>query len=354
MMETPNVAGLDLSALAPADKGQQQQQAAAAEAAGGSVGRIPLEETSDGPAPDVADKEPHLAPPGTYFQRNRPNGGRLLAEGASLDFNGLCASAFYGVVWRPLDPSIRPFNPPPPPTPHTHIYTAVAAAPARGKITLEAAPAPPTEASKDPHAAPPGTYFQRNRPNGGRALADGGACFVSLPCLSVCLSVCLGVYFGLSPHNSHPTTTHTPITPQPPPPPRARSPLTPCRPPPTRTRTPTPPRRGPTSSATAPTTATGGACSRRGPRRRRLQVRYAWVWVELDGFGHHKTDTHTHGTRTYPLYIELPIQPPVPKIAAGKITLDSVPAPTEASKDPHAAPPGTYFQRNRPGNGNGR
>lgn len=81
MMETPNVAGLDLSALAPADK-EQQQQAAAAEAAGGSVGRTPLEETSDGSAPDVADKEPHLAPPGTYFQRNRPNGGRLLAEGA--------------------------------------------------------------------------------------------------------------------------------------------------------------------------------------------------------------------------------------------------------------------------------
>ncbi len=39
-----------------------------------------------------------------------------------------------------------------------------------GKISLA-----PVEGAKDPHAPPPGTYFQRDRPNGnGRVLADGG------------------------------------------------------------------------------------------------------------------------------------------------------------------------------------
>lgn len=94
-----------------------------------------------------------------------------------MDFDGLCVLLLFIVCGMEIlvHSSIRPSNRPPPPTTYTHIYTA--AAPAPGKITLEAVPAP-ADANKDPHAPPPGTYFERNRPNngnGGRVLSEGSS-----------------------------------------------------------------------------------------------------------------------------------------------------------------------------------
>lgn len=78
MTETPT--GLDFGVLAAAPTTPNKLEASAAAAA---VGHIPLEGTANGapPAPVDADKEPHLPPPGTYFERTRNGGGgRVLAD----------------------------------------------------------------------------------------------------------------------------------------------------------------------------------------------------------------------------------------------------------------------------------
>lgn len=66
------------------------------------MGRIPLE-SMDEPAPDMlppgmeAAKDPHAPPPGTYFQRNRPNGNnnnRAVVEGKEEDDKAAAGACF--------------------------------------------------------------------------------------------------------------------------------------------------------------------------------------------------------------------------------------------------------------------
>lgn len=68
---------------------------------------------------------------------------------------------------------------------------------------------------------------------------------------------------------------------------------------------------------------------------------------------------HTNSTTTSLHSHTPPLQPTItaaPAAVVGKVTLESVPSPiaaaAEGDKEPHLPPPGTYFERNRPGTGN--